>query len=104
MGKSYLEFRGPLASSSAREVHEPLPGIAKYFHLRKESLMLDKNFIRENLDFVKERLAARGGEYPLNDLVAADAEWKNILLRSEELRRQRNEASEAIGKLKRDRP
>jgi len=63
--------------------------------------MLDKNFVRENLDFVRERLAARGGQYPLEDLVAADAEWKRIILRSEELRRQRNEASEAIGKLKR---
>ena len=63
--------------------------------------MLDKNFVRENLDFVRERLAARGGKYPLDELVAADTEWKNIILRSEELRRQRNEASEAIGKLKR---
>jgi seryl-tRNA synthetase len=63
--------------------------------------MLDKSFVRENLDFVRERLAARGGTYPLDELVAADTEWKNITLRSEELRRQRNEASEAIGKLKR---
>jgi seryl-tRNA synthetase len=63
--------------------------------------MLDKNFVRENLDFVRERLAARGGVYPLDELVAADTEWKNIILRSEELRRWRNEASEAIGQLKR---
>jgi seryl-tRNA synthetase len=63
--------------------------------------MLDKSFVRENLDFVRERLAARGGSFPLDELVAADNEWKTILLRSEELRRQRNEASEAIGKLRR---
>jgi seryl-tRNA synthetase len=63
--------------------------------------MLDKSFVRENLDFVRERLAARGGSYPLDELIAADTEWKGILLRCEELRRQRNEASEAIGKLKR---
>ena len=63
--------------------------------------MLDKNFVRENLDFVRERLAARGGNYSLDDLIAADAEWKNIILRSEELRRKRNEESETIGKLKR---
>jgi seryl-tRNA synthetase len=63
--------------------------------------MLDKNFVRENLDFVRERLAARGGAYSLDELIAADAEWKSIILRSEELRRQRNEASESIGKLKR---
>jgi seryl-tRNA synthetase len=63
--------------------------------------MLEKNFVRENLDFVRERLAARGGKYPLDELMAADTEWKNIILRSEELRRKRNEESEAIGKLKR---
>jgi seryl-tRNA synthetase len=63
--------------------------------------MLDKTLIRENLDLVRERLAARGGAYPLDELLVADAEWKNVVLRSEELRRQRNEASEAIGKLKR---
>ena len=63
--------------------------------------MLDKNFVRENLDFVRDRLAARGGAYPVDELVATDAEWKNIIIRSEELRRQRNEESEAIGKLKR---
>ncbi|MEJ2109961.1 MAG: serine--tRNA ligase [Acidobacteriota bacterium] len=63
--------------------------------------MLDKNFIRENLDLVKERLTARGGEYPLDELLAADKEWKKVMLRSEELRRQRNESTEAIGKLKR---
>jgi seryl-tRNA synthetase len=34
-------------------------------------------------------------------MIAADNEWKGILLRCEELRRQRNEASEAIGKLRR---
>jgi seryl-tRNA synthetase len=63
--------------------------------------MLDKNFVRENLDFVKERLASRGGAYRLDELMAADAEWKNLIIRSEELRHRRNEASEAIGKLKR---
>jgi seryl-tRNA synthetase len=63
--------------------------------------MLDKNFVRENLDYVRERLAARGGQYPLDELMAADTEWKNIILRSEELRRKRNEESEAIGKMKR---
>jgi seryl-tRNA synthetase len=63
--------------------------------------MLDKNFIRENLDLVRKRLTARGGEYPLDELLAADEEWKKVILQSEDLRRRRNEASEAIGKLKR---
>ena len=62
--------------------------------------MLDKNFVRENLDLVRVRLATRGGDYHLDDLVATDAEWKRAILRVEELRRQRNEASAVIGKLK----
>ncbi len=62
--------------------------------------MLDKNFVRENLGLVRDRLAARGGDYHLEDLVAADAEWKRGILRTEELRRRRNEASGKIGKLK----
>ena len=64
--------------------------------------MLDKNFIRENLDFVLERLSSRGGQYPLDELIAADTEWKSVTLRCEELRRQRNEASESIGRLRRE--
>jgi len=63
--------------------------------------MLDKNFVQENLDFVRERLAARGGKYPLDELIATNAERKNLLLKVEELKRKRNEESEAIGKLKR---
>ncbi len=63
--------------------------------------MLDKNFIRENLQLVRDRLAARGGDYPLEELISADADLRRAMLRIEELRRKRNEASEAIGKMKR---
>jgi seryl-tRNA synthetase len=62
--------------------------------------MLDRNFVRDNLAAVRERLATRGGEYQLDGLAATDAEWRKVLLRIEDLRRQRNEASEQIGKLK----
>ncbi len=64
--------------------------------------MLDLNFVRENLPLVRERLQARGGTFPLDELVAVDAEWRKILLRIEDLRRQRNEASGQIGKLKKE--
>lgn len=62
--------------------------------------MLDKNFVRDNLPFVRERLAARGGDFQLEALVTVDSECRRVLLRIEDLRRQRNEASEQIGKLK----
>jgi len=64
--------------------------------------MLDKLLVRENLAFVKERLSARGGNYPLEELVSVESELKAAMLQIEELRRQRNEASEQIGKLKRE--
>jgi seryl-tRNA synthetase len=62
--------------------------------------MLDKNFVRSNIDFVKERLATRGGNHPIAQLVDADNAAKQVNLRIEELRRRRNEASEQIGQLK----
>jgi seryl-tRNA synthetase len=62
--------------------------------------MLDKNFVRSNIDLVNERLAARGGSYPIAQLVEADKAAKQVSLRIEELRRRRNEASEQIGQLK----
>jgi len=62
--------------------------------------MLDKNLVREKLDFVRERLSLRGGAYPLEELMSADAERKNVMKRIEALRYRRNEASEAIGQLK----
>ncbi len=62
--------------------------------------MLDKNFVRENLDLVRSRLAARGGDYHIEELIATDAEWKKVILRAEEFRRRRNEASGRIGRLK----
>jgi len=60
--------------------------------------MLDRNFVRSHLDFVRKRLSTRGGDYSIDELVSIDAELKKILLRTEELRRKRNEASEEIGR------
>jgi len=64
--------------------------------------MLDRAFVRENLDYVRQRLADRGGEYPLDELVSVEADWKKATLQIEELRRRRNEASESIGKLRKE--
>ena len=64
--------------------------------------MLDKNFVRENLDFVRQRLSARGGNYPIDDLVSLDGDWKRLTITVEELRRRRNQASEQIGQLRKE--
>jgi seryl-tRNA synthetase len=64
--------------------------------------VLDLNLLREKPDFVRERLLRRGGDYPLEELAAVDAERKRVVIRSEELRRRRNEASETIGRARRE--
>jgi seryl-tRNA synthetase len=64
--------------------------------------MLDKAFVRANLDFVRKRLSERGGDYPLEELISVEAEWKKSMLQIEDLRRRRNEASEQIGKLRKE--
>jgi seryl-tRNA synthetase len=64
--------------------------------------MLDRTFVRENLDFVLKRLADRGGQYPIEELIAVEAEWKEAGMKTEELRRRRNEESEMIGKWKKE--
>ncbi len=64
--------------------------------------MLDKAFVRENLEFVRKHLSDRGGDYPLEELVGVDAELKKAMLQIEDLRRRRNEASEQIGRLKKE--
>ncbi len=64
--------------------------------------MLDKAFVRGNLDFVRRRLSDRGGDYPLDELMEVESDWKRVTLQIEALRRRRNEASEQIGKLKKE--
>ena len=63
--------------------------------------MLDIRLIRERPDFVKERLALRGGEYPVEEVLALDKRRRELLAEVERLRHERKVASEEIGRLKR---
>ncbi len=62
--------------------------------------MLDKNFLRQNLDLVRQRLVARGGDFGLDRFMILDEEWRGNLADSEAQRRRRKEESEKIGTLK----
>ena len=64
--------------------------------------MLDIRLIRERPEFVKERLALRGGEYPVDEVLALDKKRRELLTRVEKLRHERKVASEEIGRLKRE--
>jgi len=64
--------------------------------------MLDPRLIRENPERVKKALLDRHASVDLEPLLALDAEKRRLLAEAEELKRQRNEASKAIGLKKRN--
>lgn len=59
--------------------------------------MLDLNIIREKPEWVKEQIAKRNDNSPIDEILAADGRRREILQEVEELRRQRNESSKQIG-------
>lgn len=64
--------------------------------------MLDLRLIRTQPDLVREAMKRRGDDVPLDELIALDEEWRQGLTKVEELKARRNTASEAIGRLKRE--
>jgi len=64
--------------------------------------MLDLTFIREQPQKVQEGLRKRGLAMDLSSLLDLDAKRRALLRRVEELRFQRNKASDEIGRLKRE--
>jgi seryl-tRNA synthetase len=63
--------------------------------------MLDIKLIREDPAAVERALATRGAAISLAPVLAADAERRRLLTEAEELKAERNRASEAIGQAKR---
>jgi len=62
--------------------------------------MLDLNYVRENIDNVREALRARRAETtPLDDFAKADEERRRVIAESDQLNAQRNAASREIGGL-----
>jgi seryl-tRNA synthetase len=62
--------------------------------------MLDLNYVRENIDKVREALRARGAEASaLDDFARADEERRRTIAESDQLNAQRNAASREIGGL-----
>lgn len=62
--------------------------------------MLDLKFIRENIDLVRQAAANKGEKVNFDLLLEADNKRRDLLKNVEDLKRQRNEASEQIGELK----
>ena len=64
--------------------------------------MLDPAFVRDHLDVVRERLAARGTrmDAELDALAALDAERRTLIPKVEELKRQQNASGEEVARAK----
>jgi seryl-tRNA synthetase len=62
--------------------------------------MLDRKYIVDNVDAVKQNNANRGVTADVDRLVALEAERRDKLAESQELNRQANEVSKSIGKAK----
>ncbi len=63
--------------------------------------MLDLRLIRTDPERVREAVRRRGADVPLERLIEADKAWRAKLSEVEKLKAERNEASAAIGALKR---
>ena len=63
--------------------------------------VLDIKLIREDPGAVERALATRGGEFSLRPVLAADGERRRLVTEVEELKAERNRASDAIGQAKR---
>src|SRR5262249_11517109 len=62
--------------------------------------MLDLNYVRENLEFVREALGKRGmAGTALDDFARADEERRRTIAESDRLNAERNSASREIGSL-----
>ncbi|WP_207586694.1 serine--tRNA ligase [Halomontanus rarus] len=64
--------------------------------------MLDRNYLREHTDEVREALENRGAavDVDLEAVLALDEKWRDRKARGDDLRRERNEVSSRIGELK----
>jgi seryl-tRNA synthetase len=63
--------------------------------------MLDRTYLREHPDEVRDALAARGSEVDLDRVLELDEQWRELKAEGDDLRHERNEVSERIGELKR---
>ena len=62
--------------------------------------MLDIKFLRQNLDFVRQKMRDRGQDIDLDAFTVLDAKRRDVLMEVETLRNERNTVSKDIGEMK----
>jgi seryl-tRNA synthetase len=61
--------------------------------------MLSRELLRNDPDRVRRSLAARGSDAPLDELLRADARWRQVQSELEALKAERNRGSKEVGRL-----
>ncbi|RQG98790.1 serine--tRNA ligase [Natrarchaeobius oligotrophus] len=59
--------------------------------------MLDRTYLRENPDEVRDALENRGADVDLDEILAIDERWRELKARGDELRHERNQITQQIG-------
>jgi seryl-tRNA synthetase len=62
--------------------------------------MLDPKILRENPDKIRKMLNDRNVDFPLDELIKLDKEHRDLIIKTDELRKKRNEISIEIAKRK----
>ena len=64
--------------------------------------MLDRRYLRENPEEVRESLDNRGYDVDLDEILELDEKWRELKAEGDDLRHERNEVSSKIGQLKQE--
>ncbi len=64
--------------------------------------MLTTRYVREHIDDIKNSLKRRNSDYPIDELIKLDEEWRHKTTKLQELQAQRNKASLDISKIKKE--
>ncbi len=61
--------------------------------------MIDRTYLRDNPEAVRDGLEARGADIDLDELLEIDERWRELKARGDELRHERNQVTQQIGEL-----
>ncbi len=64
--------------------------------------MLNARYVRERLDEIRASFAKRGSEYPFEELLEIDEEYKKLQAQVQELRSKRNKGSMEVSRLRKE--
>lgn len=62
--------------------------------------MLDPKLLRENPEKIRNMLEARAVKFPLDDLISLDKDRRELIIKTDELRKKRNDVSLEISRIK----